>query len=140
MTDDFPKPELLRLARLTTDPATGREFRSFCASSKWGDGEARYSENNRALLIPRLYAEPDLVRAVAAGGTLVNLLRLVEAFRTPPDGDPFTIWTWSYVWGDFEMFEGGAPVIRNTVLMRGNVMFPDLNEVMPFVRELTKRS
>lgn len=129
--------EWLELAR-PDSKNDGRESRLLCASAKFGPGHARYSRDNRALLIPELRVEADIVRSVSARKPLVDLLRNVEAFRTPPGGERYSIWTWSYVWGDLQVYAGGEPTMRQCVFLRGHVIQPNLDEVMPYVRELTK--
>lgn len=101
-----------------------------------GLGYAIWSQDEAALLVPCLRLVPRVVRRVVTGGTIFwalygARLGLFEESALRWDSSP-----WSFVWGDFALFETGQPWVHDTILLRGVVEVPNLTLVMRYVREL----
>lgn len=103
---------------------------------------SRWSVDLQALYVGNLHLSEAVARRVANGGTLFQTLRGVYLLGEPlkPDGArTFNPKPWSYVWGDFKLYETGNPTVTNTIFLVGNVRDIDLTIVGKYVKEMTTR-
>jgi len=142
MEKALPSAGLLQFVPLSPLPrGMERPIGTPIATARWEPPSgARYSLDERALLVPRMHLESEAVRGLFGGRrALVDSLRGVEVELTLGDDDEaHSLGIWSYVWGDTTVFETGMPEVVSAVFLRGHIQYPELNDVMVYVRELTK--
>jgi hypothetical protein len=108
-------------------------------------GEARFSADERALFIPTLSLRDAVARRIANGGTLFGALRGVHLRMLQPQYNATRELVmhhplpWSYVWGDFQLFESGESTVKHAILLAGVIRDVDLTVVGRYVKEMTAR-
>lgn len=92
----------------------------------WGELDVKPGENPQpgfeALHVERLHLTESTVRAIVAGHLPIKLFNGVKVFLNFAEPVMLSL---SMVWGDVELFETGAPVLRNFVAV------PEKFEGMP---------
>lgn len=107
-----------------------------CASVLIPEGGYGFSADWRAILAPTLHVSSAVVRAVSHGSTLFKQLSNLRALHCIGRYARWERGTFTFCWGDLEVFETGRPIVRNAILMQDVGDVPDLTRVMQYVGEL----
>lgn len=104
-----------------------------------GDGGGRWASDGIAFLVPKLKVTGKVIRALVNGAPLFYQLNdMVMMRESPPPLAIIGNHSWSYVWGDIEVFNTGEPEITSCVLVPGPVQWPHGTQLMPYIAELKK--
>jgi hypothetical protein len=108
------------------------------ATFRLGPGEAEWSEDRRALFIPRLYLAAPVVRRVVTGGTLYGALHDAYLLERAEHEASCYHGALNYVWGDLQLFETGSPTVTRAIFMCGAIVLPDLTIIGRYLKEMPK--